>query len=357
MNPEFLKLIKKDFMYGVEEPWCNNQGVAILPYVLEDNQYFFLLLTNENNPLFKDKKISKYSSITGGLENLDPYQTVINEMLEETGINVKNDKSKIYYLGKHYANKSSTKLWYFFTIDLTNLNLNLNAIYKGKGDGTKAEEVISAEFVNYKDLNKSNDALCLVNKEKFFFTLKEKEDLKEKIENEEKEKFAYNIFEFIFNDFNDKKPLKSYESFNAMTKNWNNHVDKRLSSIDKSWMIFDSSSEKVQNFKRKAEKNTIEKEIMKWVEEHDDEKYSLEEIQNGKWWNEVSNEQWNDWNDKLNYKIQKIDNSISPLVDKLKKEAENFENSLFKYAINKLADNYPTIENNSNSNKRIWRPF
>jgi len=161
MNQEFLKLIQVDFMHGVEEPWCNNQGVAILPYVLKDNQYYFLLLNNENNPLFKDKKISKYSTITGGLENLDPCQTVINEMLEEVGINVKNDESKIYYLGEHYANKSSTKLWYLFRIDLTEFSLDLTATYKGKGDGTEAEKGISAEFVSYEKIYKSNDALCL----------------------------------------------------------------------------------------------------------------------------------------------------------------------------------------------------
>ncbi|WP_252320897.1 hypothetical protein, partial [Spiroplasma endosymbiont of Lariophagus distinguendus] len=159
-NPEFLKLVKADYMHGVEEPWCNNQGVAILPYVIKNNEYYYLLVI-ENNPLFKDKEISKYGTITGGLENFDPYQTVINEMLEETGIDVKNDKSKIYYLGKHYANKSSTKLWYFFSIDLTMLNLDLTKTYKGSGDGTEAEKDIIAKFISYEKICKSNDSLCL----------------------------------------------------------------------------------------------------------------------------------------------------------------------------------------------------
>ncbi|MBP1526168.1 MAG: hypothetical protein H9Q67_06735, partial [Spiroplasma ixodetis] len=84
MNKEYLKIIKVDFMYGVEEPWCNNKGVAILPYVVKNNEYYYLL-TKEYNPLFKNKQISKYSTITGGLENNSHYGTVINEMLEETG--------------------------------------------------------------------------------------------------------------------------------------------------------------------------------------------------------------------------------------------------------------------------------
>jgi len=82
-------------------------------------------------------------------------------MLEETGINVKNEKIKIHYLGKHYANKSSTKLWYFYGIDLTKLGLDLTLTYKGKSDNTVGEKEISARFVSHKKLNKSNDALSL----------------------------------------------------------------------------------------------------------------------------------------------------------------------------------------------------
>ena len=160
MNKEYLKIIEVEFMHGVEEPWCNNQGVAILPYVLKDNEYYYLL-TKEYNPLFKNKQISQYSTINGGIKNNKHYQTVINEMLEETGIDVKNKKVKIHYLGKHYANKSSTKLWYFYGIDLTKLNLNLIKTYKGTGDGSIGEKDISAKFVNEKQLNKSNDALSL----------------------------------------------------------------------------------------------------------------------------------------------------------------------------------------------------
>ncbi len=28
---KFLKLITNGFMTGVSEPWCNNEGVAVLP--------------------------------------------------------------------------------------------------------------------------------------------------------------------------------------------------------------------------------------------------------------------------------------------------------------------------------------
>ncbi|WP_425381670.1 hypothetical protein [Spiroplasma endosymbiont of Polydrusus pterygomalis] len=52
---KFLKLITNGFMMGVSEPWCNNEAVAVLPFIYQNNQYWFLLI-NENNPLFEDKK-------------------------------------------------------------------------------------------------------------------------------------------------------------------------------------------------------------------------------------------------------------------------------------------------------------
>ncbi len=156
----FVKLIKEDFYCGVEEPWTNNKGVAILPYVLKDNEYYYLLV-KENNPLFKNKQISEYSTITGGVEKKDINTTVINEMKEEANINVNNTKAKIYYLGKHYSNKISTKEWHLYGIDLTNMNLDLNKPYKGGGDGSIAEKTITAKFVNKTILGMCNDVLSL----------------------------------------------------------------------------------------------------------------------------------------------------------------------------------------------------
>lgn len=83
-------------------------------------------------------------------------------MLEETDIDVTNKKVKIDYLGKNYANKSSTKLWYFYGIDLTKLNLDLTVTYKGIGDDSIGEKEISARFISSKQLNKSNDGFSLV---------------------------------------------------------------------------------------------------------------------------------------------------------------------------------------------------
>lgn len=52
---KFLKLITNGFMTGVSEPWCNNEAVAVLLFIYQNDQYWFLLI-NENNPLFSNKK-------------------------------------------------------------------------------------------------------------------------------------------------------------------------------------------------------------------------------------------------------------------------------------------------------------
>lgn len=159
---KWIKLIKSDFMHGVSEPWCNDQGVAILPFYYQYNQYWFLLI-HEQNPLLKDKLHQNYGTLTGGCElKIDLITTVKKELYEETGINVKeNDNINFYDLGSYYANKTNIKIWHLFAIDLTTLNLDLEKIYYGKGDGSTGEKNINGIFVNELNLAKVNDTLAL----------------------------------------------------------------------------------------------------------------------------------------------------------------------------------------------------
>lgn len=159
---KFLKLITNGFMTGVSEPWCNNKGVAVLLFTYKNNQYWFLLI-NEKNPLFEDKKISYLSTLTGGCQlNKSPLQTVKDEILEETGININGLKNDyIYSLGSYYTNKTSIKKYHFYAVDVTSLNLDLTLIYFGEGDGSIGEKGISGTFVNESELDKVNDALTL----------------------------------------------------------------------------------------------------------------------------------------------------------------------------------------------------
>lgn len=193
---EFIKNIEIDFMEGVEEPWCNNAGVGVLPYVLKDNKYYYLLLFKEYNPLFKNKQISEYSTVTGGLEKHDITRTVINEMWEEVGIDITNeDEATTHFLGSSFVNKSSTKLWNYFGIDLTKMNLNLTAIYKGTGDGTKAEKSIKGKFVTEEELMNCNDSISLVIIAKFTWLIK-------------------NVISQSFNPNEDNNQLINEDSFN-----------------------------------------------------------------------------------------------------------------------------------------------
>ncbi|WJG70825.1 hypothetical protein [Spiroplasma ixodetis] len=147
-------------MHGVEEPWCNNKGVAILPFIIKDDGSCYFMQTCESNPLFNKNKLGKYSSITGGVENNNPLETVYNEMLEETGIFLTKD-TPIYFLGTHYTSKISTKVWYYYAIDLTALNLDINDKYYGYGDGTIGENSLYSKFIPETELRFSNDSFSL----------------------------------------------------------------------------------------------------------------------------------------------------------------------------------------------------
>lgn len=159
---KWLKLIKADFMHGVSEPWCNDEGVAILPFVYQYNQYWFLLI-HEMNPLLNGRLHQSYGTLTGGCElKTDLLTTVKTEILEETGINVKKNEHVTFYdLGSYYANKTNIKIWHLYAVDLTSLHLNLQETYYGKGDGTIGEKNINGVFVNEVDLGKTNDTFAL----------------------------------------------------------------------------------------------------------------------------------------------------------------------------------------------------
>ncbi|MGL5268423.1 MAG: hypothetical protein ACRC8P_01445 [Spiroplasma sp.] len=159
---KWVKVIKANFMYGISEPWCNDEGVAVLPFIYQYNQYWFLLI-NEVNPLFEGRAHQNYGTLTGGCKSkIDPLTTVKTELLEETGINVrKNEDVSFYNLGSYYANKINVKIWHLYAIDLTPLNLNLQETYFGKGDGSVGEKNINGIFINEADLGQTNDSFAL----------------------------------------------------------------------------------------------------------------------------------------------------------------------------------------------------
>lgn len=90
------------------------------------------------------------------------FETVRDEIQEETGINISDLKHEyIYNLGSYYANKNSIKIWHFYAVDISSLNLDLKISYFGKGDGSIGEKGITGNFVKEKELDKVNDSLAL----------------------------------------------------------------------------------------------------------------------------------------------------------------------------------------------------
>lgn len=193
MSKEYIKLVNKNGFQGIEEPWCNNQGVAILPFIIKDNKKYYIQI-HENNPLLDENKIGRHSTITGGLENLNTIETVKMELAEEIGIYI-NNKCSIYSLGAHYSSKSSSKVWHLFAVDLTKLNINMDEILIGSQDGTEFEKSTYGHFISEEELQFSNDTFALTIYAKMEYLIKnsllETRNISEKFKEIPYENFSY----------------------------------------------------------------------------------------------------------------------------------------------------------------------
>ncbi|WP_425376940.1 hypothetical protein [Spiroplasma endosymbiont of Aleiodes alternator] len=137
-------------------------------------------------------------------------------------------------------------MWYFFAVDLTKLNLDLNGTYKGNGDGSIAEKDISARFVNEQQLRKAIDSLSLATFAKLDIKLKEKW----KIEFEEIEIFCKNNFNKTEIEITQEDIDKLDEN---MFENWNKYLDNKLKESYESGLILNSSCTIVEELKKEAQ--------------------------------------------------------------------------------------------------------
>ena len=100
----------------------NSKGVAILPYKIENDQ-FYILGRFEKRPCH-DKGYGKngnfLTSITGSCDKkgLDDYQIALEELIEEAGIYAKREE--LIDLGYSYVSKSSDNYVHLFAIDIKN---------------------------------------------------------------------------------------------------------------------------------------------------------------------------------------------------------------------------------------------
>jgi 8-oxo-dGTP pyrophosphatase MutT (NUDIX family) len=114
-------------------PWCNSEGVAILPFMATEGGFKFLV-RKEFYPAHSDEL--EMGSIMGGMDKSgeSSYKTVKRELVEEAGVQV--DEKRIIELGFAKPSKSSDNVMYLFAVDLTQGWIQVDA----SGDGTLVEE-------------------------------------------------------------------------------------------------------------------------------------------------------------------------------------------------------------------------
>lgn len=129
------------YVYSREES-CNGEKVAILPFRKEpDTNYLYFLIRREVTPCW-DPTTHFISTITGGVEKGDPFETAVNELWEEAGYDI--ESTDLNYLGTVFGVKSTDTVYHLFTVDLTSFDQTGEA----DGDGSELEKKAWCEWVD-----------------------------------------------------------------------------------------------------------------------------------------------------------------------------------------------------------------
>lgn len=161
----WVSLSKKNMDNGssyvyAREPWCNSNGIAILPY--KDGKEFYdvgffsgkeYLGRFEVCPAHSDK--IELCSITGGMDvKLEkPIVTAWRELVEEGGYDVPIEN--IISLGTVRPSKASDKTVHLFAVDLEKGFTKVDAV----GDGTLGEMGSYCNWVDRGEIMRSKDPL------------------------------------------------------------------------------------------------------------------------------------------------------------------------------------------------------
>lgn len=116
----------------LHEDRCAGKIISVLPYRVVNDEVQYLL-RKEITPCWSYEPV--ISSITGGLENDNIEETVVQEIAEEAGYEVTTDD--LIYLITTYGTKSSDSKYYIYSVDLTGKEKTL----KGDGDGSSLEKI------------------------------------------------------------------------------------------------------------------------------------------------------------------------------------------------------------------------
>lgn len=147
-----LKQIDTDeysYVYSHEKR-CYGMIVSVLPF-RRTNGFLEYMLRSELTPPWG--QFNCVSSITGGVENADAYETAIHEVREEAGYII-TDKQLID-LDMVKISKSSDTDAYLFAVDVTNLTPE-----KPEGDGSFLETKAHSFWTN--SISESVDPLVYV---------------------------------------------------------------------------------------------------------------------------------------------------------------------------------------------------
>ena len=142
-----------EYIYS-HETRCNGKIVSILPFKRTAHGPNEYLLRDEFTPCWSTSE-NFISSITGGVENDDAFETAMHELKEESGYIV--TKKDLVALGTCKGIKSSDTTYYLFAVDLTGREKK-----EITGDGTYFESKSKCFWGRARDVVKAADPLVSV---------------------------------------------------------------------------------------------------------------------------------------------------------------------------------------------------
>lgn len=140
------------YLYSTS-PWCNSQGVAIVPFRRTSDNELEFLGRFELCPAHSDD--IELGAIMGGMDKEDEEANVTawRELIEEGGFKVPLEN--VIPLGTSRPNKSSDTTMYLFAVDL---DLGYEKV-EATGDGTLVEEGGYSDWISFEDLAYAKEPL------------------------------------------------------------------------------------------------------------------------------------------------------------------------------------------------------
>ena len=139
---QHLSLMQSDrgFVYGHLSRAQDGEGVAVLVFKTDrEGVVSHMLGRYEINTAHADG--TALTSITGGVDHgMSPEQAIEQELLEEAGIDIRNQIGwRMYDLGTCLPSKFLDMRYYLYAVDVTGMDLP-NDILRGVGDGSEGEQ-------------------------------------------------------------------------------------------------------------------------------------------------------------------------------------------------------------------------